>query len=84
MEIVCVNKANLKKQYPHGIRLSEIAKDLDIQLPYPIVGAKVNNKVKSLNYRVYSNKVIYFFDTGSVWGDAMYNRSLNFLLYKAV
>ncbi|MDR2407518.1 MAG: nucleoside kinase [Bacteroidales bacterium] len=84
MEIVCVNKANLKKEYPHGIKLSEIAKDLDIQLSYPVVGAKVNNKVKSLHYKVYSNKVIYFFDATNVSGDAMYNRSLNFLLYKAV
>ncbi len=84
MEIVCVNKGNFKKQYPHGTRLSEIAKDLDIQLAYPIVGAKVNNRIKSLNYRVYANKVIDFFDASNVSGDAMYNRSLNFLLYKAV
>ena len=84
MEIVCVNKENLKKEYPHGTRLSEIAMDLEIQLPYPVMGAKVNNEVKSLNYRLYSNKVIEFFDARNVSGDGMYNRSLNFLLYKAV
>jgi len=84
MEIVCVNKEKLKKEYPQGTKLSEMAKDLDIKLAYPILGAKVNNKVKSLNYRVYANKVIEFFDASNVSGDAMYNRSLNFLLYKAV
>ena len=84
IEIVCVNKENLKKKYEGGIRLSEIAKDLGVQLSYPIIGAKVNNRVKSLNYRVYSNKVINFFDASNPSGDAMYNRSLNFLLYKAV
>ena len=86
IEIVCVNKENLKKEYAEGTRLSEIAKDLEIQsqLSYPILGAKINNKVKSLNYEVYSNKVINFFDASNPSGDAMYNRSLNFLLYKAV
>ena len=84
MEIVCVNKGNFKKQYPYGTQLSEIAADLDIQLAYPIMGAKVNNRVKSLNYSVYTNKVIEFFDASNVSGEAMYNRSLNFLLYKAV
>ena len=84
IEIVCVNKENVKKKYEAGMRLSDIAKDLDVQLPYPIIGAKVNNRVKSLNYRVYSNKVINFFDASNPSGDAMYNRSLNFLLYKAV
>jgi uridine kinase len=84
MEIVCVNRGNVKKEYPQGTRLSEIAKDLDIQLSYPILGAKVNNKVKSLNYRLYSSKVVAFFDASNVSGYAVYNRSLNFLLYKAV
>jgi uridine kinase len=84
MEIVCVNKDNIKKSYPPGTALSEIAKDLDVQLAYPIVGVKVNNKVRSLNYRIYTNKVVYFFDATNVSGDAIYNRSLNFLLYKAV
>jgi uridine kinase len=84
IEIVCVNKGNLKKKYEEGIRLSEIAKDLGIELPYPVLGAKINNRVKSLNYKVYSNKVINFFDASNPSGDAMYNRSLNFLLYKAV
>jgi uridine kinase len=84
MELVCVNKDYLKKEYPQGTRLSEIAADLKIELAYPIVGAKVNNRVKSLNYKVYSNKVIQFFDASNVSGEGMYNRSLNFLLYKAV
>jgi uridine kinase len=84
MEIVCVNRENLKKEYPQGTKLSDMIKDLDLVLSYPVLGAKVNNKVKSLNYRVYSNKVIEFFDISNVSGEAMYNRSLNFLLYKAV
>ena len=83
IEVVCVNKANLKKKYPHGTALGEIARDLQIELQYPVLGAKVNNQVKSLAHNLYTDRVIEFFDASSVSGYAMYERSLSFLLYKA-
>jgi len=83
IEIVCVNKGNCKKKYPHGITLGEIAVDLQSDLQYPILGAKVNNQVKSLAHQVYTDRVIEFFDASTIHGYAMYERSLSFLLYKA-
>ena len=83
IEIVCVNKGNCKKQYHHGISLGEIAKDLQVELQYPILGAKVNNQVKSLSHNLYTDRVIEFFDASTTYGYVMYERSLSFLLHKA-
>ncbi|MCL2131900.1 MAG: TGS domain-containing protein [Lentimicrobiaceae bacterium] len=83
IEIVCINKGNLKKQYPHGTTLGEIAADLKIELQYPVLGARVNNQLKSLSHSLYTDRVIEFFDASSLFGYTMYGRSLSFLLYKA-
>ena len=84
IEIVCVNRGNLKKQYRNGITLKEIAEDLEINLQYPVLGARVNNQVKSLSHSVYTSRVIDFFDASTIYGYTLYDRSLCFLLYKAV
>ncbi|MDR1793442.1 MAG: nucleoside kinase [Bacteroidales bacterium] len=84
IEIVCVNKGNEKRLLPPGMLLKDIAAELNVQLPYPILGAKVNNRVRSLNFSVFTSKVIEFFDASSYEGYQIYERSLCFLLYKAV
>ena len=62
----------------------EIAKSENVKLPYPILGALVNNKVRDLTYRIHKPSQIDFFDITSLYGNAMYCRSLYFLLFKAV
>ena len=62
----------------------EIAKSENVQLPYPILGALVNNKVRDLTYCIHKPVQIDFFDITSLYGNAMYSRSLYFLLFKAV
>ena len=52
IEIVCTNKENQRKVYPMGTSLAHIADDLQVELPYPILAAKVNNEVKSLQYEI--------------------------------
>lgn len=84
IEIVCTNKENLRKKYPLGTKLAYIAEDLNITLPYPILAAKVNNEVKSLQYEIYKSKVITFFDISHISGYAVYERSMYFLIYKAI
>lgn len=84
IEIVCTNKNNIRKKYPLGTTLLHIAEDLNIKLSYPILAAKVNNKVKSLQYEIYKSKVISFFDISHISGYTAYERSMHFLLYKAV
>ncbi len=72
------------KNYPMGISLKEIAEDMHIQTKYGILGAKVNNNLKELVYRVFKPKFIEFIDITNVDGFRMYQRSLSFVLMKAV
>ena len=83
IEIICTNN-NQKKSYPIGTNLLQIAADMQIKLNYPILAAKVNNEVKSLRYEIYKEKFITFIDASDVSGFTIYERSLHFLLYKAV
>ena len=81
--ITCLN-TKTQKDYPFGTSIMEIAKEENVKLPYPILGALVNNKVRDLTYRIHKPSQIDFFDTTSLYGNAMYCRSLYFLLFKAV
>ena len=83
IEIICTNN-NVKKSYPIGTNLLQIAEDQNIKLPYPILAAKVNNEVKSLKYEIYKDKIVTFIDASDISGFLIYERSLYFLLYKAV
>lgn len=83
LDIYCEN-TDVTKQYPVGTSLCEIADDQNITLNKPILGAFVNNKVKELDYSLFKPKVIKFFDLESVEGQKMYQRSLCFLLVKAL
>ena len=81
VEIFCTNN-NQKKQVPSGTTLKDLAELLNIQLSYDILGATINNKVRNLNYELYTNKVVTYFDATDPSGYEMYERSLCFLLYK--
>ncbi len=83
VRIKCINN-NQIKEYPKETTLAEIAKDLNITLKAPIIGALVNNKVAELSYEVYHPKNIEFIDVTHPEGLRLYMRSLNFILYKAV
>ncbi len=84
IEIICTNKNNKRKKYPLGTTLAHIAEDMNVVLPYPILVAKVNNKIKSIKYEIYKSKVITFIDISHVAGYTAYERSMYFLLYKAI
>ena len=83
IKVTCLNN-KLSKEYPHGISLKEIIEDMKIELKYDILGARVNNLVRELCYRVYNPKFIEFFDITDIDGFRMYQRSLSFVLMKAV
>lgn len=83
IEIICRN-TGITKTYDIGITLAEIAEDQKIILKRPILGAKVNNKIKELNYNVFKPKVIEFFDILDIDGQRLYRRSLKFIFIKAV
>lgn len=83
VRIYCKN-TNSFKDFPEGVSLLEIYQGFDLQMPYGTVSAKVNNKVESLDFRVYYNKDIEFLDITSASGMRTYVRSLCFILVKAV
>ncbi|MBN1990951.1 MAG: nucleoside kinase [Bacteroidales bacterium] len=83
VQIICENTGNRHILQP-GMSLMEIAKHLKIELSNPILGAMVNNELKELEYEVYSPKNIRFIDITHAEGMRIYQRSLFFVLQKAV
>ena len=83
VEIICENTNQRKKLKP-GLSLPEIAKAFGVNLKQPILGAMVNNELKELDYQVFTPKSLRFFDITHSAGMRMYQRSLFFVLQKAV
>lgn len=83
LQIYCKNN-NLTKDFPEGCSLLDIYNGFNLSMPYGPVSAKVNNKVESLDFRVYYNKDVEFLDITSPSGMRTYVRSLFFILVKAV
>ena len=75
------------KQYveiPCGMSLLDLYKQLHLQLPYPVIAARVNYKVQSLNFLIYKPKDIEFIDATSESGRRCYIRTLNMVMACAV
>lgn len=83
IQIYCKNN-NSTREFPEGSSLLDIYNGFNLAMPYGPVSAKVNNKVESLDFRVYYNKDIEFLDITSSSGMRTYVRSLFFVLVKAV
>lgn len=83
LQIYCKNN-NSTRKFPEGSSLLDIYNGFNLAMPYGPVSAKVNNKVESLDFRVYYNKDIEFLDITSSSGMRTYVRSLFFILVKAV
>ena len=83
IQIRCKN--NKKTQnVPIGSTLSEIFRELNLNMDYGPLSAKVNNKVEGLHFRVYHDKDIEYLDITSPSGARAYTRTLFFVLCKAV
>lgn len=81
---VIIENNNTRLKVDAGLTLSEIAQQQALNLKHPILGAFVNNKLRELSYKVYSPKVIRFIDINHPSGRRMYERSLFFVLNKAI
>ncbi len=84
LQIRCVNNG-ITKSFAEGTSLLDVYKEFaeEIQLPYPVVSAKVNNASQGLKFRLYQNRDVEFLDAREGSGHRVYVRSLCFLLYKA-
>ena len=83
LQIYCKNN-NISKEFPIGSSLLDIYYGFNLNFPYQVVSAKVNNRSEGLNFRVYNNKDVDFLDVRDSSGMRTYVRSLCFVLYKAV
>jgi uridine kinase len=83
VQIYCKNN-NTYKGFPIGSSLLDIYNGLELNFPYPVVSAKVNNRSEGLTFRVYNNKDVEFLDIRDSSGMRTYARSLCFILFKAV
>ena len=84
LQIRCKNN-NVTKSFPEGCSLLDVYQEFadEIQLPYPVVSAKVNNASQGLKFRLYQNRDVEFLDARGGSGHRVYVRSLSFVLYKA-
>lgn len=81
--IYCKNN----KQYvqiPCGTSLYDLYHHLALDLPYPVIAARVNYKVQSLNFLIYKPKDIEFIDATSESGHRCYIRTLSMVMACAV
>ena len=80
---ICCKNNNISKEFPAGSTLLDIYYGFNLDFPYQVVSAKVNNRSEGLNFRVYNNKDVEFLDVRDPSGMRTYVRSLCFILYKA-
>ena len=59
LQIYCKNN-NISKEFPIGSSLLDIYYGFNLNFPYQVVSAKVNNRSEGLNFRVYNNKDVEF------------------------
>ena len=77
--VFCENtSSNLEVEM--GTPLMEICRNLDIKNKYPFLAAYVNNRIKELNYRVYTPISVRFIDATHFEGYRVYQRTISFLL----
>ena len=84
LQIRCKNN-NVTKSFPEGCSLLDVYQEFqdEINLPYPVVSAKVNNASQGLKFRLFQNRDVEFMDARDGSGHRVYVRSLSFVLYKA-
>jgi uridine kinase len=70
---------NVKKEYPKGMRLQEIAKDFQQYFKSDIVGAIVNTELKELWVELVQDCSLQFIDRTTIYGSRFYSRSVAFL-----
>ena len=83
--IYCKNNKQFV-QIPCGTSINELYEQLrpTLNTPYPIIAARVNYKVQSLNFLIYKPKDIEFLDSTSESGRRCYVRTLTMVMACAI
>ncbi|MBQ0137615.1 MAG: nucleoside kinase [Bacteroidales bacterium] len=83
IRIYCKNNKQFY-EIPCGTSLMELYHIVGIQLPYPVVAARVNYKMQNLNFLIYKPKDIEFVDASSSAGMRCYVRTLSLVMACAI
>ena len=83
LPIICEN-AGRTIEVAMGTTLLEVERQLRLDGPHPFLAAYVNNRIKELNYRIYKPVTVRFIDITSFEGIRVYQRTISFILQKAV
>ena len=83
VKIRCKNNRETK-EIAIGSTLKEAYEAFGLSMEFGPINATVNNRTEGLNYRLYHNKDVEFFDLYSATGERCYMRTLFFVLCKSV
>ena len=81
--IYCKNTKSYH-EVERGISLTQLKEQLNIQLKFPVIAARVNYKLENLNFLLYKPKDVEFVDISSPTGRRCYVRSLIMVMACAV
>lgn len=83
VKIRCKNNGETK-EIAIGSTLKEAYEAFGLSMEFGPINATVNNSTEGLNYRLYHNKDVEYFDLHSATGERCYMRTLFFVLCKSV
>lgn len=83
IKIICEN-SRTELAVEMGTSLSEVIDMLSLKSDHPFLAAYVNNRVKELSYRIYAPVSVRFIDITHFEGTRVYQRTLFFVMHKAV
>lgn len=83
VKIHCKNNGETK-EIAIGSTLKEAYEAFGLSMEFGPINATVNNRTEGLNYRLYHNKDVEYFDLHSATGERCYMRTLFFVLCKSV
>ena len=66
-----------------GTTLMDVLNKIELDNPYPILAARVNNRYKELGYHIYKPVEVEFFDMRHFEGYRVYQRTLSFVMQRA-
>ncbi len=81
---ITIENSAITCEVPLGYTLLEIAETLNIRGEYPFLAAYVNNRIRELEYRIYSPVTIHYVDYTSFAGVRTYQRTMFLILQRAI
>ena len=83
VKVLCQNTSE-QVEVEMGVTLGEVLSQLNIKGKYPILAVYVNNRLKELDYKVFKPATVRYIDITHFEGYRVYQRTISFILHKAV